>query len=184
MTQISGILSVAVALLLTIAKPINPTAQETKFLGDVWLEGTVGSALVRVYLGDAGYPKKDGGLWGMYYYTKFWTPIPLDGDWVAPGRVRLLEGDPLDETSLKPRFELTIPASGPATGTWTSADGRRVLRNALRRISKPPEYAAAGLTRRFTDANWLITFRYPASWRLQVNGREPQAGWPRDIHAR
>jgi hypothetical protein len=165
------ILNLILSVLIATAVPVNSATQETKYLDDLWLEGTVGSALVRVFIGRAGYPKRSG-LWGMYYYTNHWIPIPLDGDWVATGRVQFLEGDPSDEKSAKARFELAIPESGPVTGTWTSADRRRKLPVTLRRISKPPDYEAAGLTRRFRDPNWMITFRYPASWRLEVSGRE------------
>jgi len=106
-------------------------------------------------------------LWGIYYDTKDWTPVPLEGDWTPPGRIRLFEGDPRDEGP-KPRFDLSISESA-VDGTWTSADGQETLRVRLRRIPKPaPFKVAIGRARHFADARWPITLSYPADWRLDV----------------
>jgi len=141
-------------------------AKEQQSLGDVWFEGTVGDATIRAYVGDAGWPKPNG-LWGIYYYTKYWTPLPLDGDWIAPGRIGLVEGDP-DSEAPKPRFDLNLSRSG-AVGTWISADRKRTLRVSLRRVPKPAAFKVAiSQARRFADPRWPITLSYPAGWKLEV----------------
>ena len=132
-------------------------ASEPQPFGDAWFEGTVGNAAVRVYVGDAGWPKKDG-LWGMYYYTQYWTPIPLEGNWVSRGRLRLVEGDPGSD-ALKPAFDLSVTPSG-ATGTWTSADEKRRVRVTWRRIPKPAPFdIAIRQARRFADPRWPLISR-------------------------
>jgi hypothetical protein len=116
-------IGVAFCVLLMAASPDGSAAIQApssaapaiELLGDMWLEGVVGQATVRAYIGDAGYPKTEG-LWGMYYYTKYWTGIPLEGDWIAAGRIRLFEGDP-GNSGPKPRFDLRVSGSGPVTGT-------------------------------------------------------------------
>ena len=143
------------------------TETQLQSLGDVWLEGTVGSAAVRVYIGDAGWPKSSG-LWGMYYYTRYWSPLPLDGDWSGPGQIRLTEGEP-GASAAQARFDLNVSARQSVDGTWTSADGRRVVPVKLRRVPKPPRFEIAiRRARLFSDPKWPITLRYPAGWRLDV----------------
>lgn len=133
---------------------------------DAWFEGTIGYAPVRAYVGTAGWPKSDG-MWGIYYYTKYWTPIALEGDWTRNGRLRLAEGDPKSDDP-KPHFDLTVTRSS-ANGTWTSEDGRRTVPVRLRRVPKPAGFKdAIRSPRRFADPGWPITFDYPAGWRLDV----------------
>jgi hypothetical protein len=80
----------------------------------VWFEGTVGDATIRAYVGDAGWPKPNGFV-GIYYYTKYWTPLRSTVTWIAPGRIGSLKGDP-DSEAPKPRFDLNLSRSG-AVGT-------------------------------------------------------------------
>jgi hypothetical protein len=153
---------------LAVAQATSVAAQRPESLGDVWLEGTVGSAAVRAYVGDAGYPKEDG-LWGMYYYTKYWLPLTLEGGWTSPGQVRLTEGDP-GNARAKPRFDLKMSQSPLVEGTWTSADGQQVLPVKLRRVPKPPPFEVAiRRARRFEHPKWPITLSYPAGWRLDAS---------------
>ncbi|MDO8794064.1 MAG: hypothetical protein Q7J25_05535 [Vicinamibacterales bacterium] len=142
-------------------------------LPETWLEGSIGpGAAVRVFIESAGWPK-DGGLWGMYYYTKYWTPIALEGDWISPGRILMYEGDPGAESRLRPRFDLQLSAQGAVTGAWTSADGRRRLPVRLHRIARPPPFdIAIQRARRFADPRWPIEISYPEGWFLQVTDME------------
>ena len=110
----------------------------------------------------------------MYYYTKYWTPIPIDGacitagDCLSNGRLRLAEGDPQD-AAVKPTFDLEVESSGQVTGNWTSADGARKLSVRLRKIPQPKPYdVAIQQPIRFADPRWLITFDYPQGWFLGV----------------
>jgi len=164
-----------VALLLLPA-PVQLSSQIDRagYADAMWLDGTIGGTLqVRVYFGLAG-PPKEGGLWGMYYYTSIGTPIPLDGECVVDpdclnGRIRLVEGDPREDGP-KPIFELDVKAK-QVTGTWTSADGKRRLPVQLRPIAKPSPYEVAisqGRTRRFSDPRWPVEFDYPQGWLLQT----------------
>ena len=135
---------------------------------DAWFEGTIGYAPIRAYVGDAGWPKSDG-VWGIYYYTKYWTPIALEGDWTRDGRLRLAEGDPGSDGP-RPHFDLTVTRSS-ANGTWRSEDGRRTVPVRLRRVPKPAGFKdAIRSARRFADPGWPITFDYPEGWRLDVTG--------------
>jgi hypothetical protein len=132
------------------------------------LEGTIGQNAVRLFVETAGYPK-EAGLWGMYFYTRYWTPIPLEGEQLSANSIQLLEGDPSD-SPLRPRFDLTM--SGEAvTGTWTSADGRRGVPVHLRRVAQPAAYdTAIRNAQRFTDVRWPMEFSYPVGWFLKVTG--------------
>jgi hypothetical protein len=117
---------------------------------------------------DAGSPRSEG-LWGLYYYTKHWSPLPLDGDWTAPGQIRLAEGDP-GETAGKPRFDLKVSQPRTVEGTWTSADGQRVLPVTLTRVPKPPSFEVAiHRALQFVHPKWPIRLTYPAGWRLDFS---------------
>lgn len=82
LTKLGGIacllsLTASVGHRVVAQAPAAP-ASERRAFGDAWFEGTVGNATVRVYVEDAGWPKEDG-LWGVYYYTMHWSPLPLEG---------------------------------------------------------------------------------------------------------
>jgi hypothetical protein len=105
----------------------------------------------------------------VYYYTKDWSPLPLDGDWTAPGQIRLAEGDPGD-TAAKPRFDLKVSQTRAVEGTWTSADGRRVLPVTLTRVPKPPSFEVAiHRAQQFVHPKWPIRLTYPVGWRLDFS---------------
>jgi hypothetical protein len=84
--------------------------------------GTVGSAPVELALNDT----VQGQLAGVYFYTKFGTPIALQGQ-LTRGVLTLTEQDARG----KPAATLTIPAFGAGAsrlaGTWRSlATGKRL----------------------------------------------------------
>ena len=154
-----------------VAQSTSTASPSPQHLGDMWLEGNVGGEAIRAYIGDAGWPKSSG-LWGAYYFTKNWSAIPLDGDWTAPGRVRLTEGVAGD-AGAKRRFDLNISQPGAVEGTWTSADGARVLPVRLRRVPKPaPFEVAIRRPRQFADSKWPMRLSYPDGWRLDVSSTE------------
>ena len=157
-----------------------PDVMAVPAYSEIWLEGTIGKdASVRLYIETAAHPKSAGpqpdGLWGMYYYTKYWAAIPIDGacvtvgDCLSTGRLHLEEGDPYRNAALKPRLDLEVQSSGQVTGSWTSADGTRKLPVRLRKIPQPEPYdVAIQHPTRFADPRWLITFEYPQEWFLGV----------------
>jgi len=158
-------------LLATQSHHAIAQAAKSRDLGEVWLEGTVGTAAVRMYLGDAGWPR-ESGIQGIYYYTKYWMRIPLDGDWVDHDHLRLVEGDSTDSTP-QPRLDLALSNSQVVTGTWTAADGARTVPVRLRRVSKPAGFdIAIRQPSRFADPDWPITIDYPRGWRLDASSRE------------
>jgi len=156
-------------LLLLAAQASHGQAAPTdRTLGDVWLEGTIGAAAVRVYIADAGWPK-ESGIRGIYYYTRYWTPLPLDGDWVDDQHIRLIEGD-ADNNYPQPRVDLTLSNSTAVTGTWTSAKGDRTVPVRLRRVPQPPSFATAIKQKvRFDDPRWPISLDYPRGWRFEAS---------------
>lgn len=148
----------------------HPPAAVTPRFDDTWLEGTIGKNLhVRMYVGAAGFPERDG-LWGAYFYTSQWTLIPLEGPDPSSATVVLHEGNPILDEAARPRLELNFASRPRVTGTWTSADGARVLAVRLRVISQPPSYdRAITHPRVFNDPRWPIAFEYPDGWSLQLS---------------
>jgi hypothetical protein len=142
-----------------------PMTAPEKF-GDVWLNGTVGTAEVKIYIGEASSARK--GLEGIFVYSTDWSGLPLKGDWSVPGRIRLSEGDPGSPTP-KAAFDLDVSQS-QVTGTWTSSDGSQVLPVRLQRVPEPPRFdVAIRRPRRFQNTTWPITLSYPDGWRLVVS---------------
>lgn len=136
---------------------------------ETWLEGRVGGDTVRVFIEAAGSPK-ESGLWGFYYRTKDWTPIPIEGEELAPGSIQMYELDPRLDSRNGSRLDLTL-ATRDITGTWTSSDEGRTLPVRLRRVPQPASYQVAlkKSPRRFADPRWPMEFPYPAGWLLQVS---------------
>jgi hypothetical protein len=158
---------------VAVAQEAPAAVPEGSRFPQTWLEGTIGqSATVRLFVEPAGYPKMSG-LWGMYYYTRYWTPIPLEGEHLSPDTIRLYEGEPNGNSPSRPRFDLNVSEPATVTGTWTSGDGRRTLPVRLRRIAQPAAYETAiQNSRRFADTRWPIEFNYPAGWFLEVTGKK------------
>jgi hypothetical protein len=126
------------------------------------LEGTIGHSRVRVYLERGG-----AAVVGIYYYTRQGKPLVLEGAWGADGDVRLRESTVRegDETGA---IEGRLSPAG-LTGVWTSPDGARRLPVKLRSVPTPP-CDGRGPWRRFEAPDWPVTFSYPASWLLRVDG--------------
>jgi hypothetical protein len=177
------VLAATLAHVQVAAQNTPATVQQSGELPETWLEGRIGgNAAIRMFLETSGYPKENG-LWGMYYYTRDWIPIPLEGERLASGRIRLYEGDPGRNVGTRARFDLDV-SDAAATATWTSADGTRTLPVDLRRVARPASYEAAlKSARRFGDRRWPIELAYPTGWFLEVTGtklvvRSPD---PRDM---
>src|SRR4051794_14873062 len=96
--------SLGILLLLLIAPPRD--------FPDTWLEGTIGPNLrVRMFIGDAGWPLTEG-LQGMYFYTSRWEPIPLEGEALPSGGLRIYEGDPELAREARAVFDLKRDSTG------------------------------------------------------------------------
>lgn len=135
------------------------------------MAGVIGQTTIRLFVESAGFPKNEG-LWGVYYYTRYRTPIPIEGERLSIGTIRLYEGvdngDALPPRS-RPRLDLEMSDPATVTGTWTSADGRRRLPVRLRRVQQPAGFEIAVRTPRlFANPRWPIELTYPAGWFLQV----------------
>jgi hypothetical protein len=145
-----------------------PAAVQETELPQTWLEGSIGpDAVVQLFIESAGWPKK-GGLWGICYYTKYWTPISLDGEWVSPGRIVMNELDPVTDAPSGARFDLQLSADGAVTGTWISVDGRR-LPVRVRRVAQPAAFEIAiQKARRFAQPPWPVEITYPEGWFFQA----------------
>jgi len=160
----------ACLLMLGIWAQAQEPAQPLKGLQDTWLEGTIGRQAVRMFVGPGRFPLQEGRIWGGYFYTRAWEFIPLEGESLPSGVLRVYEGDPSIPQSGRARLELTIDSSG-ADGKWTSADGARTQPVELRKMAKPPLFKdAMAHPKTFADPAWPITFTYPDSWPLKNSG--------------
>jgi len=131
----------------------------------------------------AGYPKNEG-LWGVYYRTDDWTPVPMEGEELEPGRIRMFELLPSLSSRTGARLDLTLPKRGDVSGTWWSFEEGQTRAVRLRRVPQPPSYETAitKKTRRFADPRWPFEFSYPADWlmsasaeSLVLRSHDPQA---------
>jgi len=157
-------------LMIAIWAQAQKPAPGKAALDDTWLEGTVGRAPVRMFVGPGGFPLPDGHIWGAYFYTRAWEFIPLDGERLASGVIRVYEGDPTLPQKSRAHLDMTLDSTG-ADGTWTSADGARKLPVELHKIAKPPLFKdAMAHPKTFADPNWPITFTYPDTWSLKNSG--------------
>ena len=123
-----------------------------------------------MYIGPAGWPLKEGLLWGAYFYTRVGTLIPLEGHREPSGAIVLYEGDPSAPHDEQPRFELTFAAGTAVSGTWTRADTQRTVRVRLKRVPQPaPFEKAIARPRTFDSPEWPFTFTYPDGWSLRYS---------------
>jgi hypothetical protein len=128
------------------------------------LEGTIGQSHVAMSLTEC-----QDGLVGLYYYTQYLTPLHLTGKKTKSGVIELIEKSAENETG-------TISGSlvdGDFVGQWIGPNGRKPLDVSLkRRIGDMCDLK--GPVKSFSDPRWPITFDYPASLHLSVDGHRIQ----------
>ena len=122
-----------------------------------------------MFIEAAAYPRLEG-LWGVYYRTSDETPIFLEGEELAPGRIRMFELS-IVASRTGARFDLTLTKRADVAGTWWSFEEGQTFAVRLRRVAKPLSFEAAvkQKPRRFADPRWPFEFSYPAGWLLSAS---------------
>lgn len=129
---------------------------------EVWFEGTVDDAPVRVYW----TMEPDGKLTGGLYDLKNWSPVLLDGARGANCNVRIAEkaGTTSDKSRPVVFWEGTL-RNGLFEGTRSSS---RMQQPGTVRLQRIPAMDCNGKGKwiRFTDSRFPISFEYPEIWRI------------------
>lgn len=161
-------LTLLILALLTIvsAQIAGQSCPSTPALGNenykkYWLEGTVGSKRVRMYLEAGG----EAAI-GVLYRTDDWNPLMLGGQRGKNDNFQLTdktEGS-LGTGSLK--GQLTVYG---LTGTWIALKTGNKSAIRLKFTPEPRCELGSGPWREFDDPRWPITFSYPALWHIEVH---------------
>jgi hypothetical protein len=129
-----------------------------------WLEGVIGSKIVKMYLNRGG-----SGVVGLFYEPNGdWKPVLLGGMWKPTG-IDLTAG--ADSAAFDPETRAPIGrlqgqlADNVFLGRWTPTGSDHAEPVRLSVVPKT-ECDGRGAWKRFNSQKWPISFSYPASWRL------------------
>jgi hypothetical protein len=138
----------------------DATALDDKNYSERWLEGSIGSRKVRMWLATGG-----NGAMGTFYFTDNWKPIMLDGELGNQGQISLSAQYESQSANVFAHMKGILDATG-FSGKWFSQENKAESVR-MKPMVRPQCESDSGRWRMFDDPRWPITFQYPESWHLE-----------------
>ena len=136
---------------------------ETAPSGKYWFEGNLGQKHVRMFLERGG-----AGVVGILYDTADWMPLTLGGRW-SGGQDGTVEATARNDRDAELAIVRGKVSERGFSGTWSTGEDGERLPLELKAVARP-KCDGSEAWKVFNDKRWPITFSYPGSWHLSVNG--------------